>query len=74
MSTKLFTITPHDTNALAVPTSAIFVGGAGNITLQGLAKNSNNVVIAVTAGSKIAVRAKFIRAAGTTATGLVGEA
>jgi hypothetical protein len=67
-------ITPSDTAVLPTLPKAIYVGGAGNITLRAVDSTADVVLNGVLAGSTIPVRAQFIRATGTTATGLVGLA
>lgn len=64
-------ITPSDTVALAQAPVRIFVGGAGNVI--GRAINSGaDVTFACPAGAILPVRFQYIRATGTTATGLIG--
>ena len=68
-----YPITPGP-NILAQPTRAIWVGGAGDLTIamEGY-ENSNNVVtlVGVGAGTLLPLRVKFVFA-NTTATSLVG--
>lgn len=64
-------ITPHATNALSPTPRAIYVGGAGDITLRSRDGNADVVFVAVPAGTILPVMAQFVRAAGTTATALV---
>lgn len=63
-------ITPHDTNALN-RCDSLYVGGAGNITLRTNDDDGDVLFTAVPAGSILPVGAKFVRATGTTATGIV---
>ena len=49
------------------------VGGAGEIVLRAL-DSAVDVTIAVQAGQLLPIRARFVRATGTTATGLVSLA
>jgi hypothetical protein len=63
-------VTPHDTNAIA-PARALYVGGAGNITLRTNDDDSDVLFTAVPAGSILPVRAKYVRATGTTATAII---
>lgn len=69
-----FAITPSDTAALPNLPKAIYVGGAGNITLRSINGAADVVFNAVPVGAILPVRAQFIRATGTTATNLVGLA
>lgn len=64
-------ITPHDSNALSPPTAAIWVGGAGNITLRLTGDTADTVLNGALAGTIYYLRASHIRATGTTATNLV---
>jgi hypothetical protein len=63
-------ITPHATNELAHYTRAIYVGGAGNITLVTVGDETVQFV-GVLAGTILPVRTKIVTTA-TTATSLVG--
>lgn len=63
-------ITPSDTVALAPIPMRVLVGGAGNIVGRAMS-SSADVTFAVVAGQELRVRLQFIRATGTTATGLV---
>lgn len=62
-------VTPHDTNNLGTPSRSIFVGGAGNISLQ---VNGSAVVFnGVAAGTIIPIIATRVNLTGTTATNIV---
>lgn len=64
-------VTPHDTNALANTSKALYVGGAGNIACR-LADDSTDVTfVGLTAGSILPVRVTHVRATSTTATSIV---
>lgn len=63
-------VTLHDTNEIRVP-RAIFVGGAGNITLRTRGSDTDVVFKGVAAGSLLPVRPKLVKATGTTATDIV---
>lgn len=65
------TITPNDTVALGT-VDCIYVGGAGNVTLRTDDDDADVVFTAVPVGTFLRVRAKYVRATGTTATALVG--
>lgn len=65
-------VTPHDTNVLAKGTcDAIYVGGAGNVTVRSADDASNVTFIAVPVGTILPVRTKQVRSTATTATNLV---
>lgn len=67
-----FAITPSDSADLAFLTRGIYVGGAGNLSVI-LADDTDPVsFVGVLAGTLLALRAKRVRATGTTATSLVG--
>jgi hypothetical protein len=66
-----FAITPNDAADLAETTRAIYVGTSGNLALT-MATGGEVTFPAVPGGTVLPVRARRIKAAGTTATGLVG--
>ncbi len=64
-------ITASDSVDLANPVRAIYIGGAGNVVITTVA--GNDVTFSgLPAGMILPVRAKRVKATGTTATGLVG--
>lgn len=63
-------VTPHDTNAIA-SCRALYVGGAGNVTLRTNDDDADVLFTAVPAGSILPVRVRYVRATGTTATAIV---
>lgn len=67
-----FAVVPSDTVPQPVPLDAIYVGGAGNITIKD--KRGNTLLFtAPPVGSTILVGgATYVMATGTTATALVG--
>ncbi|HWJ70935.1 MAG TPA: hypothetical protein VNS79_12920 [Sphingobium sp.] len=71
---QAFAITPHATAEIDPLPKAIYVGGGGDITLRAADSNSDAVFRNVAAGQILDVRVRYIRAAGTTATGIVGLA
>jgi len=70
-SRDAFSITPSDTQAVAVLPKAILVGVGGVLTLRAV-DSSDDVTIPVNAGQILPIRALYVRAAGTTATDLIG--
>lgn len=67
---RLRAITPHDTNELEFVPKALFVGVGGNISLIAQ-EDTTAVTLAVATGAIIPVRAKIVKATGTTATGII---
>ena len=67
----LVAITPHDTNDLAYVTKAVYIGTGGTISIIA-ADDTAAVSLTVQDGAVLPIRAKRIRATGTTATGIVG--
>ena len=64
-------ITPSNTVDLPTPAYAIYVGGAGNITLDTVGGETSVLLTAVPAGTVLTLAVKRVRATGTTATALV---
>ncbi len=69
-----FTIAPHDTDELPMVPKGIYVGTGGNVTLRGVDGASDVTYRNLPDASYIAVRARWVRATGTTAADLVAEA
>lgn len=69
-ASMLRSIAPHDTNELEYVTTGIMAGGAGNISVVA-AGDTDPVVVPIAAGQLLPIRARIIRATGTTATGIV---
>lgn len=67
------TVTPNDSTALAGgATKALWIGGAGNITITWLGgTQANQTFTSVPAGTLLRVRATKVLATGTTATNIV---
>lgn len=66
-----FSVTPDDSADLSEVTRALYVGGAGDITL--ITKGGTQIVFAqINAGSFLPIRASRVLAAGTSATNIVG--
>lgn len=66
-----FTITPNDVADLTDTTRAIYVGASGHLALT-TASGSDVTFTNLPGGTVLPVRARRIKATGTTATGLVG--
>ncbi|WP_288409986.1 hypothetical protein [uncultured Sphingomonas sp.] len=69
-----FAITPHDTTPLAIVPKRLFVGTGGNVALRGVDAGSDVVYRNIASGVYLNVRPGFVRATGTTAADLIGEA
>ena len=67
----MFAVTPSDATDLPVVAKALWVGGAGNISI--IAENDTAPVTlnSAAAGTMITLRVKRVRATGTTATNIV---
>jgi len=73
MSHAAFNITPSDTiNLPGATVGGIFVGGAGNLTVQPLAGGPAVTFTGITAGTLLPIIANKVFATGTTATAMVG--
>lgn len=70
---KLFAVTPHNTNELTDIPKGLYIGGAGNIEIIAV-DDTDPVILMVTAGQILPIRAKIVKAANTTATGIVALA
>jgi hypothetical protein len=67
---SLRAVTPHDTNELEYVSKALFIGTGGTLSLIAQ-EDTAAVSLTVVAGQIVPVRAKIVRATGTTATGIV---
>lgn len=67
-------VTPNDSNDLAVTARALYVGGAGDLSLVLVGDTAAVTFAAVPAGSVLPLRVKRVRATGTTATAIVALA
>jgi seryl-tRNA synthetase len=70
-ATHAFSVTPHDSNELPETTRALYVGGAGTISLV-LVSGAEVTLANVASSSIIPLRATRIKATGTSATLIVG--
>jgi hypothetical protein len=66
-----FAVTPSDGVDLVDVTRAVYVGGSGNVALT-LLSGATLTLAGVAGGTLLPLRAKAIKATGTTATNLVG--
>lgn len=69
-----FTITPDDVAPLPQVVKGIYVGTGGHVVLRGVGGTADVVYRNLPDASYVGVRASHVRATGTTATDLVGEA
>jgi hypothetical protein len=69
-----FAITPSDTERLPAPTKAIYVGTGGAVVVRGVDAAADVTYRNVPGGSYLIICASHVRASGTTAADLVGEA
>lgn len=67
-----FAIVPSDSQEIAILPRALYVGTGGDLTLQLVDATQDVTLRNVAAGQIIDVRARYVRATGTTAGNLVG--
>lgn len=66
----LMVVTPSDTEPLPVASTALYVGSAGNVSIQAV-NDTAPVVVYVPDGALMPVRAAFVMATGTTASEII---
>lgn len=71
---QAFAISPHDDDELAVLPRAIYVGSGGTIVLRAVDSAADVTLANLASGQVIDIRARFVRATGTTAADLVALA
>jgi hypothetical protein len=64
-------VTPNDGADLANFSRSLFIGGAGNVTVDLVGGGTNVQFASVAAGTILPIRAKRVYATGTTATAIV---
>lgn len=69
-----FAVTPHDVNELPILPKALYVGTGGDVVVRGVDAAADVTYRNVPAGAYLMVRAAFVRATGTTAAHIIGEA
>lgn len=67
-------VVPNDANDLSVVTKALYVGTGGNIVVRTVDATADVTFSNVPTGTVLPVRARAIRATGTTASQIVGLA
>ena len=70
-ATRCAVVTPHDANALTDIPKALYVGTGGSVVLQGAGGGGDVTLANVPSGSVLAIRARYVRATGTTAANIV---
>ncbi|HET9511489.1 MAG TPA: hypothetical protein VFO80_10105 [Sphingomonas sp.] len=70
-ATRLVAVVPHDTDPLPDTPKALYVGTGGTIVLAGIA-GGDATLLNVPDGTILPIRARFVRASGTTAQAIVG--
>lgn len=73
-ASRAFPVMPHASDDLPMATKALYIGGAGDVTLCPLDGDTDVLFTNLAAGSILDVRVRAVRAAGTTATNIVGLA
>lgn len=68
---QAFSIVPHDSAELTVLPRAIYVGTGGTIVLRAVDSAGDVVLKNLFSGQLLDIRARFVRATGTTAADLV---
>ena len=66
-----YAITPNDGTDLAIVTRGIYIGVAGNLEVILVGDTTSVIFVGLNAGSLLSVRAKRVKAAGTTASSLL---
>lgn len=69
-----YSIVPSDTDALTLVPKGIYVGTGGDVVVRGVDGEADVTYRNLPDASYVAVRALYVRATGTTASDLVGEA
>lgn len=69
---KAYAITPADDTELSDHCRALYVGGAGDVSVKLIGDDTPVTFSGVVAGSLLPLRVKEVRATGTTATNIVG--
>lgn len=66
-----FAVTPDDVANLAVTSRYLYIGGAGDLSVEMTGDNANVVFSTVPAGTILPIRVCKVHASGTTANGIV---
>jgi hypothetical protein len=73
-ATRPYPITPSDSEELPEVPKGVYVGTGGDVVLRGVHGDEDVTYRNLGDGSYIAVRARYVRATGTTASNLIAEA
>jgi hypothetical protein len=73
-ASRCFPIIPHASNDLPMATKALYVGTGGHVMLRPIGSEADVLFRNISSGSTIDVRVRAVRAAGTTASDIVGLA
>jgi hypothetical protein len=65
------TVTPHDSTDLTTATRALYIGGAGNISVETVGGQSAVVFVGLAAGTVLPLRVTRVNSTSTTATSIV---
>jgi hypothetical protein len=68
--TSAASVSPHNTNELSYVTRALYVGGAGDVSVT-MQDGGDVVFAAVPAGTTLPIRVKVVKATGTDATDII---
>ena len=69
---RTMAITPDNVNSLPVVMKAVYVGTGGTIVLRAIDDEEDVTIKNVASGDTLSIRAKAVKATGTTATDIVG--
>ncbi len=64
-------VTPHDSNNLSVSARALYIGAAGNISVETVGGESAVVFVAIPAGTVLPLRVSRVNNTATTASSIV---
>lgn len=67
-----FSVTPDDTANLEVTSRSLYIGGAGDVSVEMAGDNSNVIFSSVNSSTILPIRVLKVHATGTTANGIVG--
>ncbi len=71
---RAFAVAPNDSSEFEFATKAFYVGTGGDVTLRAIGDDADVTFRNIAGGTILAIRARAIRATGTTASDIVGLA